>query len=128
MDKEVNSPKLPTDVDSLQRRIARLKRLAKKYKRAETVQNALLGISNIANNVNSLDDFYTGVHQHLQRLIPADNFFIAAQNPKTGLISLPFFADEKDSHPSELYPDEEISEILNRGITGYVLRQGLLGQ
>ncbi|MDP5147639.1 diguanylate cyclase [Shewanella sp. ULN5] len=124
MDKEVNSPKLPTDVDSLQRRIARLKRLAKKYKRAEIVQNALLGISNIANNVNSLDDFYTGVHQHLQRLIPADNFFIAAQNPKTGLISLPFFADEKDSHPSELYPDEEISEILNRGITGYVLRQG----
>ncbi|MCL1118394.1 MULTISPECIES: sensor domain-containing phosphodiesterase [Pseudomonadati] len=125
MNKEINSPKLPTDVDSLQRRIARLKRLAKKYKRAEIVQNALLGISNIANDVNSLDDFYTGVHQHLQRLIPADNFFIAAQNPKTGLISLPFFADEKDAHPSELFPDEEISQILNRGITGYVLRQGL---
>ena len=125
MNKEINSPKLPTDVDSLQRRITRLKRLAKKYKRAEIVQNALLGISNIANDVNSLDDFYTGVHQHLQRLIPADNFFIAAQNPKTGLISLPFFADEKDAHPSELFPDEEISQILNRGITGYVLRQGL---
>lgn len=124
IDKEVNYPKLTNNVESLQRRVMRLKRLAAKYKRAEIIQNALLGISNIATKAASLDDFYIGVHQHLQRLIPADNFFIASQNPKTGMMSLPFFADEKDPHPTELYPDEEISAILKRGITGYALRKG----
>ncbi|MGZ9897122.1 sensor domain-containing phosphodiesterase [Shewanella gaetbuli] len=124
MDKDNNCPNLPKNIQLLQRRISRLKRLAAKYKRAEIIQNTLLEISNIATKATSLDDFYKGVHLHLQQLIPADNFFIASQNPVTGMISLPFFADEKDSHPTELYPDEEISEILSRGITGYVLRKG----
>ncbi|WP_351009748.1 diguanylate cyclase [Shewanella sp. S1-58-MNA-CIBAN-0166] len=111
-------------VEHLQKRIARLKRLAKKYKRSETIQNALLGISNIATQVTSLDDFYQRVHLHLQQLIPAENFFIASQDQKTGLTSLPFFADQQDSHPTELYPDQEISALLNSGLTGYVLRNG----
>ncbi|KVX01310.1 diguanylate cyclase domain-containing protein [Shewanella frigidimarina] len=112
-------------VEHLQKRIARLKRLAKKYKRSEIIQNALLGISNIATQVTSLDDFYQRVHLHLQQLIPAENFFIASQDPKTGLTSLPFFADQQDSHPTELYPDQEISALLNSGLTGYVLRNGI---
>lgn len=111
-------------LDALTRRVKRLRGLAAKYKRAEIIQNALLGISNIATNAPSLDDFYHGVHRHLKQLIPADNFFIAQQDPNSGLISLPFFADEKDPHPTELYPDEEISAILKRGITGYVLKKG----
>ena len=111
-------------VEHLQKRIARLKRLAKKYKRSEIIQNALLGISNIATQVTSLDDFYQRVHLHLQQLIPAENFFIASQDPKTGLTNLPFFADQQDSHPTELYPDQEISALLNSGLTGYVLRNG----
>ena len=112
------------NVDHLQRRVTRLRRLATKYKRAEIVQNALLEISNIATHVVSLDAFYQGVHNHLQSLIPADNFFIASVDIESGKISLPFFADEKDSHPAELYPDEEISSLLERGITGYVLKTG----
>ncbi|GIU49025.1 bifunctional diguanylate cyclase/phosphodiesterase [Shewanella sp. KT0246] len=120
--------KLPSvscnNIEHLQRRVSRLRRLATKYKRAEIIQNALLEISNIATHVVSLDAFYQGVHNHLQSLIPADNFFIASVDNNTGNISLPFFADEKDPHPSELYPDEEISSLLQRGITGYVLKTG----
>ncbi|PMG72302.1 diguanylate cyclase [Shewanella sp. 10N.286.51.B7] len=112
------------NIEHLQRRVSRLRRLATKYKRAEIIQNALLEISNIATHVVSLDAFYQGVHNHLQSLIPADNFFIASINRETGNITLPFFADEKDSHPSELYPDEELSSLLERGITGYVLKTG----
>ncbi|MEO3683208.1 diguanylate cyclase [Shewanella vesiculosa] len=111
-------------IEHLQKRVARLRRLAKKYKRSEIIQNALLGISNIATQVTSLDDFYQRVHLHLQQLIPAENFFIASQDAKTGLTSLPFFADQQDSHPTELYPDQEISALLNSGLTGYVLRNG----
>ncbi|MBB1441192.1 GAF domain-containing protein, partial [Shewanella sp. SG41-4] len=124
MDTKISLSITSPRVEHLQKRIARLKRLAKKYKRSETIQNALLGISNIATQVTSLDDFYQRVHLHLQQLIPAENFFIASQDPKTGLTSLPFFADQQDSHPTELYPDQEISALLNSGLTGYVLRNG----
>ncbi|MBB1269342.1 diguanylate cyclase domain-containing protein [Shewanella sp. SR44-3] len=116
---------ISSDIEHLQKRVIRLKRLARKYKRAEIIQNALLEISNIATKAASLDLFYQGVHLHLKKLIPADNFFIASRDANTGLISLPFFADEKDPHPSELYPDEEISSIIERGITGYVLKTGV---
>ncbi|WP_351078795.1 diguanylate cyclase [Shewanella sp. CAL98-MNA-CIBAN-0140] len=124
MDTDISHTKTSSSVEHLQKRIARLRGLAKKYKRSEIIQNALLGISNIATQVASLDDFYQRVHLNLQQLIPAENFFIASQDPKTGLTSLPFFADQQDSHPTELYPDQEISALLNSGLTGYVLRNG----
>jgi diguanylate cyclase (GGDEF)-like protein len=124
MDTKISHSTTSPRVEHLQKRIAHLTRLAKKYKRSEIIQNALLGISNIATQVTSLDDFYQRVHLHLQQLIPAENFFIASQDPKTGLTSLPFFADQQDSHPTELYPDQEISALLNSGLTGYVLRNG----
>ncbi|WP_144211454.1 sensor domain-containing diguanylate cyclase [Shewanella donghaensis] len=118
-------PALSTNnIKHLQRRVSRLRRLATKYKRSEIIQNTLLEISNIATDVKSLDAFYHGVHSHLQSLLHADNFFIASLDNQTGSISLPFFADEKDPHPSELYPDEELSSLLERGITGYVLKTG----
>jgi diguanylate cyclase (GGDEF)-like protein len=123
-DTDISHTKTSSSVEHLQKRIARLRGLAKKYKRSEIIQNALLGISNIATQVASLDDFYQRVHLNLQQLIPAENFFIASQDPKTGLTSLPFFADQQDSHPTELYPDQEISALLNSGLTGYVLRNG----
>ncbi|MGK0411404.1 MAG: diguanylate cyclase (GGDEF)-like protein [Shewanella psychromarinicola] len=123
-DTDISHTKTSSSVEHLQKRIDRLRGLAKKYKRSEIIQNALLGISNIATQVASLDDFYQRVHLNLQQLIPAENFFIASQDPKTGLTSLPFFADQQDSHPTELYPDQEISALLNSGLTGYVLRNG----
>jgi hypothetical protein len=113
MDTDISHSKTSSSVEHLKKRIARLRGLAKKYKRSEIIQNALLGISNIATQVASLDEFYQRVHLNLQQLIPAENFFIASQDPKTGLTSLPFFADQQDSHPTELYPDQEISALLN---------------
>ncbi|MGX9462646.1 sensor domain-containing phosphodiesterase [Shewanella sp. A14] len=124
MDKDISHSTAIQRVEHLQKRVTRLKSLAKKYRRSEIIQNALLGISNIATQVTSLDDFYQRVHLHLQDLIPAENFFIAYKDPQTGLMSLPFFADQQDSHPTELYPDQEISALLNSGLTGYVLRKG----
>ncbi|MDD8059916.1 MULTISPECIES: sensor domain-containing diguanylate cyclase [Shewanella] len=124
MNKEISHSTTSPRVEHLQKRVTRLKRLAKKYKRSEIIQNALLGISNIATQVKSLEDFYQRVHLHLQQLIPAENFFIASRDLKTGLTSLPFFADLQDSHPTDLYPDQEISSLLNSGLTGYVLRNG----
>ncbi|MCL1076247.1 sensor domain-containing phosphodiesterase [Shewanella dokdonensis] len=108
------------DVSSLEKRVSRLRRLATKFKRAESAQNALLEISNIANAADSMEDFYQGIHSHLKKLIPADNFYIALKNQDQ--LELPFFLDEKDAHPTELYPDKNLSDMLKRGLTGYVLR------
>lgn len=111
-------------VERLKKRIIRLKYLAHKYKRAEIIQNALLELSNIATQVSSLEEFYVGVHQHLKQLISADNSFIATLDITTGTIAVPFFADEKDANPAQLYPEESLSTLLQQGLTGYVFRTG----
>ncbi|MCE9685983.1 diguanylate cyclase [Shewanella sp. AS16] len=115
---------LTCEAERLHKRIRRLKRLAGKYKRAEIIQNALLEISNIAAKASSPEDFYAGVHKHLQKLIPADNFFISTLNPHTGQLEIPFFADEKDAHPAQLFSEESLSATLHQGLTGYVFRTG----
>ncbi|MCL1140949.1 diguanylate cyclase domain-containing protein [Shewanella pneumatophori] len=106
----------------LHKRIARLKALALKYKRAEITQNALLEISNFAASVTTPKEFYSSLHKSVNELIPADNFFIATLNSSNGKLEVPFFLDEKDAHPDDCYPDEDLSETLYSGLTGYVLR------
>ncbi|MGL6123531.1 MAG: sensor domain-containing phosphodiesterase, partial [Shewanella sp.] len=88
------------------------------------IQNALLEISNIATHTSSLEEFYVGVHSNLKQLIPADNFFISTLDVRTGELAIPFFADEKDAHPAETYPEQSLSRLLQQGLTGYVLRTG----
>ncbi|MBR9728190.1 diguanylate cyclase [Shewanella intestini] len=109
---------------ALKKKISYLTNLNAQYQRSKVIQDTLLAISNIATEATSIDNFYRSVHIYLKALIPADNFFIATKDIATGLICLPFFADEKDSHPSDLYPQETISDLLESGITGYVFRQG----
>ena len=112
------------EIERLEKRLIRLKYLAHKYKRAEIIQNALLELSNIATQVSSLEEFYLGVHQHLKQLLSADNFFIATLDVATGGLTVPFFADEKDAHPAQLYPEQSLSTLLQQGLTGYVFRTG----
>ena len=111
-----------TKTVKLNKRIARLKVLAQKYKRAEVTQNALLDISNFAASVSTPEEFYSSLHQSLKKLIPADNFFIATLNSATARIEVPFFEDEKDLHPEDCYPKEDLSDMLYSGLTGYVLK------
>ncbi len=107
----------------LYKRINRLKFLAFKYKRSEVVQNTLLEISNLAATVKCAEEFYSGMQNSLNKLLPADNFFIALLNPTTQELYIPFFVDEKAPHPQVLYPSENLSNTLYSGLTGYVLKQ-----
>lgn len=112
------------EIARLTKRLTRLKYLANKYKRTEITQNALLKLSNIATLATSLEEFYQGVHQHLKQLISADNFFIATLDVTSGKIAIPFFADEKDINPAQLYSEQSLSTLLQQGLTGYVFRTG----
>ena len=107
-----------------QKRIARLKSLALKYKRAEVTQNMLLELSNLAAEVSSPSEFYSQVHRSLNILLPADNFFVAILDPLNDILEVPFFLDEKDDHPIDIFSKDYISEKLFTGLTGYVLKTG----
>lgn len=113
----------PREIGRLYKRINRLKCLAQKYKRSEVIQNTLLDISNLAATATREEEFYSGIQSNLNKLLPADNFFIAILNQITDELNIPFWVDEKDPHPSEQYPLEDISSTLFSGLTGYVLKQ-----
>ncbi len=106
----------------LRGRLKRLRHLVSKYRRADKIQKALLEISNAAIRASSLGEFYSFLHQQLKNVFAADNFYIATYDPLAKQFAIPFFADEKDSHPSELYPDQDLNELLVKGMTGYVFR------
>ncbi|MCL1078526.1 diguanylate cyclase [Parashewanella spongiae] len=115
-----NRPKT-SEILRLQKRIVRLKTLAKQYKRSECARDALIAISNIASTVSCPDDFYEGVHNHLKQLVSADNFFVAWVCPKTGKIEIPFYRDQKDNC-TNYYDSDTLSDVLESGLTGYVLK------
>lgn len=91
-------------------------------KEAEKLREVLLYISNAAISVDTLEELYAEFHRALQNIMVADNFFIALYDQKAGLLSFPYFVDEKEPMPAP-YP-------LGRGLTEYVLRSGkpLLGR
>ncbi|MGI2260666.1 diguanylate cyclase domain-containing protein [Shewanella sp. GXUN23E] len=106
----------------LRAKIRRQQDLVAKYRRADKIQKALLEISNAAIKASSLSEFYSFLHQQLNNVIAADNFYIATYDPVSREFAIPFFADEKDSHPAELYPDQDLNQLLSKGMTGYVFR------
>ncbi|MBV7317159.1 diguanylate cyclase domain-containing protein [Shewanella sp. NIFS-20-20] len=107
-----------------QHQMTQLQQLADKYLVAQQTRDTLLDVSKIVMSATSPKEFYLALHTKLRQLIAADNFYIAFLNPKTRQMELPFFADEKDSHPTAIYPDQALSDILKKGLTGYVLRTG----
>ncbi len=85
-------------------------------KRSERIQRATYQISEAARAAQDLSSLYAQIHGTIKGLMPADNFYIALFDPVTGLISFPYFADERSEKP-EPFP-------LGTGLTGYVLRSG----
>jgi len=65
-------------------------------KRVEQMQRALYRIADQANAAEDLTEFYAAVHNIVAELMDASNFFIALRDQKTGLMSYPYFVDERD--------------------------------
>lgn len=85
-------------------------------KQAEKVQRALYQISQAANETHNLSELFKRVHQVIQELIPAKNFYVALYDPATSLVSFPFFIDQHDPAP--------LPRKLDKGLTSYVIRYG----
>ena len=85
-------------------------------KRAELVHNSILRISEEAIGSETLQDFYTKIHDVIKGLMTADNFYIALYDEDNDLINFDYFVDQIDDQPPPMHP--------GRSRTGYVLRSG----
>jgi signal transduction histidine kinase/DNA-binding response OmpR family regulator/uncharacterized protein YigA (DUF484 family) len=82
------------------------------------IQKALYEIADAASAVKDLQSFYKILHKIIGKLMYAKNFFIATYDDQRGLLSFPYFVDEKDKAP--------IPQPLTnfRGMTGWIIRSG----
>ncbi len=85
-------------------------------KRAEMLQRALYRISEAAMSTHSLEDLYASVHQIINGLIPARNFFIAINEPKSESIHFVYHRDEHDT-------TRKVRKW-GQGLTEYVIKSG----
>ena len=85
-------------------------------KRGEQLQSALYRIAEKTSTSRNLDEFFPAIHAILSELVYARNFYIALYDPRTQLLSFPYYADEQDQAPAP--------RKLGKGLTEYVLRTG----
>ncbi|HTV83937.1 MAG TPA: diguanylate cyclase [Dyella sp.] len=86
-------------------------------KRAESVQSALLAISEAAHAAEDLLALFKRIHQIISALLPAKNFFVALYDARGDELSFPYFVDEFDAPPTprELDSGTLSAEIIRSG-------------
>jgi signal transduction histidine kinase/CheY-like chemotaxis protein/uncharacterized membrane-anchored protein YhcB (DUF1043 family) len=87
-------------------------------RRTNKTQSALYRIADAASSSGDMQTFYRQVHEIINGLMYAGNLFIALYDDQTGLLSFPYFVDEKDEAISPL----PLSEF--PGLTSYIIRSG----
>ncbi len=83
-------------------------------RRRERAQACAYRISAAARAVFDLPQLFRTIHESLSEILPARNFYIALLDRASGLLSFPYFADERDPTPAP--------KPLGRGLTEHVLR------
>jgi PAS domain S-box-containing protein len=86
-------------------------------KRSERLHSALYRIAEKASSAEDLHDLFTTIHGILNELMYAKNCYVALYDGATGMVSFPYFVDEKDV---ETPPPHKF----HKGLTDYVLRTG----
>ncbi|MGJ7916071.1 GAF domain-containing protein [Massilia sp. LXY-6] len=101
---------------AVQERTAALAREVAERRRAEQVQHALYQIADLSASVLDTDVLAASLHRIIGELMVAKNFLIALTHPDRGELSVPYYADERDSYrPNQRFP-------LGAGMVSYVLQ------
>ena len=82
----------------------------------ELTQAAITHISESALTSQTVEELFKAVHESIQPILPAKNFFAALYDRDTNLINFPYHVDELD--------DDWAPRRLGRGLTAYVIRSG----
>ncbi|RPE77073.1 bifunctional diguanylate cyclase/phosphodiesterase [Vulcaniibacterium tengchongense] len=84
--------------------------------RAERLQRALFRIAELSISAETLERFYTQVHDVVSDLLYARNFYIALLSEDGQRLEFPYSIDERDPHRE--------SRTLGAGLTEYVIARG----
>ena len=82
----------------------------------ELTQAAITQISESALSANTIGELFKSVHEAIQLVLPAKNFYVALYDRETNQINFPYHVDELD--------DDWAPRKLGRGLTAYVIRSG----
>jgi PAS domain S-box-containing protein len=85
-------------------------------KRLESEREALLEIIQGVSTSANLDSLLQLIHQTIQKVLYAENCFVALYEENTGMLNMQFFVDQRDPVPAP--------QKVGRGRTGYVFRMG----
>jgi PAS domain S-box-containing protein len=84
--------------------------------KAEKAQNLYYSISNLTFNTADLDSLFVEIHNELQKIVTADNFYVALCDEAKTYIQFPYFKDNKS---------KDVEKILKRpfgeGLTEYAI-------
>ncbi|MCS0588026.1 GAF domain-containing protein [Massilia norwichensis] len=101
---------------AVQERTAALAREVAERRRAEQIQHALYQIADLSASAKGSDGLAASLHRIIGELMVAKNFLIALTHPDSKELSVPYYADEKDSYaPNQRFP-------LGAGMVSYVLQ------
>jgi len=85
-------------------------------KQSEKEREVLNEIGNLVHTTSNLDELLAGIHQNIKKVMYAENCFVALYDPKTDMVSFPYFADQFDPPPT--------AREKGKGFTGYILQTG----
>jgi diguanylate cyclase (GGDEF)-like protein/PAS domain S-box-containing protein len=87
-------------------------------KQNEILKQVLYNISRAANSQVNLSELYAIIHRELNKVIDANNFYIALLNKEQDKLDFVYFMDEKDTN----FSSEHL--IYKNTLTGYLLQHG----
>lgn len=90
-------------------------------KRTQLLQDITYKITNAAVQHNSLTKLYRIIHNELNRLLNADNFYISLYDRENDLITFPYYVDENAPGRD---PASTTSRKRRKGLTEYVMKSG----
>lgn len=101
---------------TLEQKVAERTTALEKSNRILDVQYRLAEIATSAHNIH---DFFAQAHGLVRNLVKTENFFVALLEETTGMLSFPYFVDEKQAPITDAVPLADF-----RGLTGYIIRTG----
>lgn len=84
---------------------------------AEKLQTAVYRIAQAADQAKTLDELFKNIHNIVQTVMFADNFYIALSNKATDILEFPYYVDEVSPETSAKYRQSR------QGMTEYILNQ-----
>ena len=107
------------DYDQTREQVAKLEAELRQQKRFEKISRTLFQVSNAVSLTTEPDQLYKSIHQALNGIVDASNFYIALYNQENDSLTFPYCVDQVDGS----YPDA-IDVSKTTSLTAEVIKKG----